>query len=164
MFSTAAAVAVGPEQRRELEALARAGHTPQSVARRCRVILLASEGLSNSSIARQTGLSRPTILAVRSTFRKGGVGALNRRQKRRRARPVLTVETEQKILDATLKTRPGDATHWSVRRLAAALGLSRMMVQRVWQKHEIQPHRVENFKISRDPASRTRCVTLSGCI
>ena len=151
MFASASAVAIEPEQRRELEALRRAGNTPQSVARKCRVILLAGEGLSNSSIARETGLSRPTVLAVRSAFGNGGVAALVQRQKRRRARPVLTADTEQKILNATLKTRPADATHWSVRRLAAELKLLRMMVQRVWQKHGIQPHRVEKFKISRDP-------------
>src|SRR5579864_286569 len=151
MFSSASALVVAPEQRRDLEALARAGTTMQSVARRCRVILLAGEGLSNSAIARRTGMSRPTILAVRSAFVQGGVTALTQRQKRKRARPVLTAETEQKILDATLKTRPGDATHWSVRRLAAQLRLSRMMVQRVWQRHGLQPHRVEKFKISRDP-------------
>jgi transposase len=26
-----------------------------------------------------------------------------------------------------------------------------MMVQRVWQRHEVQPHRVEKFKLSKDP-------------
>jgi transposase len=112
---------------------------------------LAGDGLSNSTIARQTGMSRPTILATRAAFIEGGVGALTARQTRKRTRPVLTAVTEQKILDATLKTRPADATHWSVRRLAAELGLSRMMVERVWQKHQIQPHRVEEFKISNDP-------------
>jgi transposase len=151
MFTPAAAIVIAPEQRRDLEALARAGNTPQSVARKCRVILLAGDGLPNRSIARQTGMSRPTILSVRSAFRQGGVAAISGRQKRKRTRPVLTAAAEQKILDATLKTRPADATHWSVRRLASELGLSRMMVQRVWQKHEIQPHRVEKFKISRDP-------------
>ena len=151
MFAPASAVVIGPEQRRDLEVLVRAGNTPQSVARKCRVILLAGQGVPNSSIARQTGMSRPTILAVRSAFAEGGVAALAQRQKRKRTRPVLTAATEQKILDATLKTRPADATHWSVRRLAAELRLSRMMVQRVWQRHGIQPHRVEKFKISRDP-------------
>ena len=151
MFASAGAIVIDPEQRRYLEGLVRAGNTPQGVARKCRVILLAGEGWSNSAIARQTGMSRPTILAVRSAFGQGGVAALTQRQKRRRARPVLTAAVEQKILDATLKTRPADATHWSVRRLAAELGLSRMMVQRVWQKHGIQPHRVEKFKLSRDP-------------
>jgi hypothetical protein len=53
--------------------------------------------------------------------------------------------------DTTLKTRPADGTHWSVRVLAHQLGISRMMVQRVWQRHAVQPHRVEKFKISNDP-------------
>jgi len=151
MFTPASATVIAPEQRRDLEALVRTGTTPQNLARKCRVILLAGKGVSNSSIARQTGLSRPTILAVRSSFDGGGVDALRQARTRKRARPVLTAELEQKILDATLKTRPADATHWSVRCLATELGLSRMMIQRVWQKHEIQPHRVEKFKISRDP-------------
>ena len=110
------------------KALTQAGTTTQIVARKCRVILLAGEGLSNSAIARRTGMSRPTILAVRSAFVQGGVAALTHRHKRQRARPVLTAGTEQNILDATLKTRSADATHWTVRRLAAQLELSRMTV------------------------------------
>jgi transposase len=151
MFVSAAALMITPEQRQQLEALSRAGSTPQNVARKCRVVLLAGDGVPNNSIAQQTGLSRPTILGVRSAFSRAGVAAIAGRQTRKRKSPVLTTATEQKILDATLKTRPADATHWSVRRLAVELGLSRMMVQRVWQKHGIQPHRVEKFKISNDP-------------
>src|SRR5438105_1616477 len=83
-------------------------------------------------------------------FLARGLQALGQRQKRNRRRAVLTPELEQKILDLTLKTRPADGTHWSVRVLARQLGISRMMVQRVWQGYEIQPHRVEKFKISND--------------
>jgi transposase len=63
---------------------------------------------------------------------------------------VLTSELQQKILDTTLKTRPPNATHWSVRGLARHLRVSRMMVHRVWQRNDVQPHRVERFKISND--------------
>ena len=151
MFACASALAVHESQRRQLEALARAGATRQSVARKCRAILLAGEGISNYAIAQQTGLSRPTILKVRATFAKQGVAAVGASRKRQRSGRALTPELQQKILDTTLKTKPPDATHWSVRVLAAKLGVSRMMVQRVWQHHEIQPHRVEKFKISNDP-------------
>ena len=151
MFASAAALVIAPEQRQQLEALARAGTTSQNVARKCRVVLLAGDGVANNSIAQQTGLSRPTILSVRSAFSRGGVAAITGRHPRQRRPAVLTTAIEQNILDATLKARPADATHWSVRRLAVELGLSRMMVQRVWQKHGIQPHRVEKFKISNDP-------------
>ena len=151
MFTRAAALAIDEEQKRQLESLARAGRTPQRVARKCQVILMASRGVSNHGIAQQTGLSRPTVLAARSAFARHGIEALRETQKRKRSRRVLHAELEQKILDTTLKTRPADATHWSVRALAAKLGVSRMMVQRVWQRYDIQPHRVEKFKLSNDP-------------
>lgn len=151
MFTRAAALALNDGQKRELEALARAGTTPQRLARRCQAVLLAGQGLSNLAIARQTGLSRPTVLAIRAVFARKGLDALRGPRKRKRKASTLTPEWEQKILDTTLKTRPPDATHWSVRVLAKHLNLSRMMIQRVWQRHEIQPHRVEKFKISKDP-------------
>ena len=151
MFPSAPALVIGEQQKRELESVARAGATPQKVARKCQVILLARRGMSNHAIAQQTGLSRPTVIATRAHFADGGLEALRRPQKRNRPRPVLTPEFEQKILDTTLQTRPPDGTHWSVRVLARQLGISRMMVQRVWQRYEVQPHRVEKFKISNDP-------------
>jgi transposase len=151
VFARAAALVVDETQKRQLESLARAGTTAQRTARKCQVILLAGQGISNHSIAQQTGLSRPTILAARAAFAKRGMDALGGKQQRKRSRRRLTPELQQNILDTTLKTRPADATHWSVRTLAATLGISRMMVQRVWQRYEIQPHRVEKFKISNDP-------------
>src|ERR1700690_2910875 len=151
MFVRAAALAVDEVQRGQLESLLRAGATPQKIARRCQVILLANQGVSNHSIAQRTGLSRPTILAARAAFTERGIEGIRRSKKRKRSRRALTPEVEQKILDTTLKTRPANATHWSVRVLATKLGVSRMMVQRVWQRYDIQPHRVEKFKISNDP-------------
>src|SRR6202162_5689974 len=151
MFTRAAALPISEVQKQQLESLARSGTTPQRTARKCEVILLASQGSSNHSIAQQTGLSRPTILSTRAVFAKRGIEAIRERQKRKRSGRALTRELEQKILDTTLQTRPADATHWSVRVLAAKLGISRMMVQRVWQRYDIQPHRVEKFKISNDP-------------
>src|SRR5208337_1180999 len=151
MFVRAAALEVDEAQKRQLEAMARAGTTPQKTARKCQVILLASQGVSNYSIAQRTGLSRPTILAARGAFTERGIEGICKSKKRQRSPRALTAEVEQKILDTTLKTRPANATHWSVRVLAAKLGVSRMMVQRVWQHYEIQPHRVEKFKISKDP-------------
>jgi transposase len=151
MFTPATALSLDSSQRRVLESLARAGTTPQSVARKCEVVLLASAGAANNSIARQTGLSRPTVIATRVAFERGGVEALRRRQKRKRARRVLTPELQQRILDTTLKTRPPDATHWSVRTLARHLGVTRTLVHGVWQRFDVQPHRVERFKLSNDP-------------
>ena len=151
MFTPAPPLALAAAQRQHLETLVRAGTTPQRVARRCQAILLAGQGVANHAIAQRTGLSRPTVLAARAAFARGGVEALRQRSRRQRRGRVLTPAVEQRILDTTLTTRPPAGTHWSVRTLAKHLGVSRMMVQRVWQRHEIQPHRVEKFKLSRDP-------------
>ena len=151
MFTPATALALDPPQKLALESLARAGTTPQSVARKCQAILLASAGVANNAIAQQTGLSRPTVIAARTAFGHGGLEALRKRQTRKRSRRVLTPELQQKILDTTLKTRPPDATHWSVRTLARHLGVTRTLVHGVWQRFDVQPHRVERFKLSNDP-------------
>jgi putative transposase len=152
MFSAAAPLSVAADQKRELELLLRNGNSPEKIALRCKVLLLACEGVANAKIADQLKISRPTVLALRAAFAKDGMTAVTGIRHRKRPPKVLTPELEQRILDTTLRTRPGDgSTHWSVRTLAAHLRVSRMIVHRVWQRHDVQPHRVERFKLSNDP-------------
>jgi transposase len=152
MFTPAAPLALDESQKSQLEDLTRDGRTSQRVAARCRVVLLAHQGEANAAIAKQLDLSRPTVLATRSAFVRDGMKSITGVRRRQRQAKVLTPELEQRILDTTLKTRPGDgSTHWSVRMLAKHLGISRTIVHRVWQGHDVQPHRVERFKISKDP-------------
>ena len=54
------------------------------------------------------------------------------------------------IVEATLQTTPRDATHWSVRSMAKAKGVGKSTVQRIWDAHGLQPHRIETFKLSKD--------------
>ena len=92
MFPTAAALSVDDAAKKQLESLARSGTTPQRVAQKCRVILLAQEGMSNHSIAKQLGLSRPTVIAARAAFGAGGVQVLTAKPTRNRPRRTLTAE------------------------------------------------------------------------
>jgi len=152
MPNPAPALVLSASQKAELESLARNGNTTQKVALRCRLLLLAHRGVANQSIAEQLNLSRPTVLALREAYTRKGLAAITGIRRRTRPGSVLTPELEQKILDSTLKTRPGDgSTHWSVRTMARQLGISRTIVHRVWQRHDVQPHRVERFKLSNDP-------------
>jgi transposase len=151
MFAPAIPLPVDQTAKQQLESLVRSGSTPQRIAQKCRIILMAGDGASNRSIAQQLSLSRPTVIATRDAFVRGGVEALTGKRKRKRSGQVLTPELEQKILDTTLKTKPLDGTHWSVRALAKHMRVSRMMVHRVWQRFDVQPHRVEKFKLSNDP-------------
>ena len=152
MFAPATALTLTPVQRSQVESLLRNGSTPQKAALRARIVLFAQQGIANHAIALQLSVSRPTVLAMRSAFAVKGIEAITGIRRRKRQAKVLTSELEQRIVDTTLKTRPGDgSTHWSVRTLAAKLGVSRTIVHRVWQRRDIQPHRVERFKLSNDP-------------
>jgi len=112
-------------------------------------------GLAGQPRSRQScncsGNGSFSVIAVRRAFARAGIEGIQRPQKRNKPSPILTPELQQKILDTTLKTKPSGETQWSVRTLARHLGLSRTMVHRVWQGFDIQPQRVEKFKLSHDP-------------
>jgi transposase len=76
---------------------------------------------------------------------------------------TLTPALEARILEWTVKRKPADgSTHWSTRRLAAQLGLSHMMVARVWRKHALSPHRLERYMASNDPDFETKAAEIIG--
>ena len=138
------------EQRRILETWIRAHNTPQSISLRARIALLAADGLSNVQVAREAGVSRPTVILWRQRFLRGGPDALTTILPGR-GRPVTyTAEQVQRIVEATTQTKPPGATHWSTRSMAMAQGVSKATVQRIWSAHGLQPHRTKRFKLSGD--------------
>lgn len=138
------------EQKNQLENWVRAPSTPQKIVLRARICLMAHEGLPNNRIARDLKTSRPTVLLWRQHFLKSGVTGLEHEPPRK----ISSQRTEDKqikaIVEATLHTKPDDATHWSSRTLAEKFGVSHMTVARIWDSHGLQPHRVRHFKLSRD--------------
>jgi len=151
MFTPAPALPIDPNQRKRLAHLVRAGTTPQKVAQRARIILLASEGMPNRAIAQAVDVSRPTVLLWRARFAAAGVPGLLRERPRPGRKPELSPERIQEVVEATLHTTPAGATHWTVRTMAKARGLGPTTIHRIWRQHGLQPHRVETFKLSRDP-------------
>jgi transposase len=150
MSKAAATLSVTSDQRGELERLVRAHTTPQSVAKRARVILLASGGMSNSAIGRRLGVSRPTVIGWRERFAEGGVAALGITRPGRGRKPSIPASQVKAIVEATLHTTPPGATHWSCRSMARAQGVSPATVQRIWDAHGLKPHQVRTFKLSND--------------
>jgi transposase len=147
MWTRAEAVEISPQQRQELMRLAQGRNVAQKIALRARIILGASEGRANRRLAQELGISRPTILLWRKRFEQAGVEGLLRDGSRPGRRKKMSAERVATIVEATLKTRPRDATHWSVRTMAKAQRVSPAMVHRIWQAHGLKPHRVESFKI-----------------
>jgi transposase len=151
MFTPAAALHFDDNQQKRLQALVQSGKTPQKVALRARIILLAAQGRPNHAIAQELQVSRPTVLLWRGRFQQAGVPGLLKEAKRPGRKPKLSPDKIKTVVEATLHSTPAAATHWSVRAMAKAQGLSRMAVQRIWKAHRLQPHRLQTFKLSRDP-------------
>jgi transposase len=84
-------------------------------------------------------------------FLEKGVAALNETRPGRGRKTTISREKVERIVDATLHEKPKGATHWSCRSMAKAQGISPATVQRIWDAHGLQPHRVRTFRLSRDP-------------
>ena len=150
MWKAASPQSLSSEQRRVLDQWIRARNTPQSLVTRAKIIRRAADGLANYRIATELHVSRPTVLLWRQRFEAGGPLALTAVKKGRGRKPSLSPQKIQQIVEATLHTTPQGATHWSCRTMARAQGISPATVQRIWQAHGLQPHRVRTFKLSRD--------------
>src|SRR3972149_4882390 len=151
MWEPAEKLSMTPEQERTLQTWVRAQNTPQSVVARGRIVLMAADGLSNNQIAKQLGISRPTVILWRERFLQTGPPGLTEIEKGRGRKPSIAPDKVQWIIDATLHSKPKGATHWSCRTMAKHCGASAATVQRIWDAHGLQPHRVKKFKLSRDP-------------
>jgi transposase len=116
---------------------------------RARIVLLAAAGWSNPRIAAELRCNLNTARLWRNRFLAQGLAGLRDVPGRGR-KPQIVGEREAAIVAATL-TPPEHSTHWSARRLAAKLQVSKSAVHRVWQTYGLQPHREKSFKFSRDP-------------
>jgi transposase len=113
-------------------------------------VLRCSRGCSNSQVARELRLTNATVGKWRSRFvAEGIVGLLD--QPRSGAPRRISDDQVEAVIVRTLESTPRDATHWSVRSMAAATGMSKQAVHRIWRAFGLQPHRSETFKLSTDP-------------
>ena len=124
--------------------------TPQQVAIRSRIILAAAEGQSDNSIAGQLEVNRKTVTLWRDRFNQEGRDSLWEVAPGRGRKPIYGPEKIHSIVDATLRTKPQGMTHWSCRLMAASQGVSKSTINNIWQSHNLKPHRVKTFKLSRD--------------
>jgi transposase len=134
-----------------LQQWAKAGSTPQQVALRARIILLASEGQTDQQIARTLRLQRRTAALWRERVLQQGIGCVWEIAPGRGRKPRYNRQKVSRIVEATLHTKPPGATHWSTRSMARSQQISKNTIHRIWQDHQLKPHRTKTFKLSRDP-------------
>lgn len=151
MWVAAEYLSIPEQDKLILQRLVKSPLTPQGIAQRARIVLLAGEGMANYAIARKLSVGRPTVLLWRQRFtEKGTKGILKIEEGRGRKKEIAESKIETIVHD-TLYTLPSDATHWSTRTLAKKHHVSHDFVKKIWHAHNLKPHLVKTFKLSNDP-------------
>src|SRR6266853_425662 len=138
-------------ERQQIQQWVAAHGTPQQVALRCRIVLAAADGQSDVAIAQQLSVNRKTVILWRQRFSEQRLDGLWEIAPGRGRKPEYDMDKIAGIVDATVQTKPEGMTHWSCRTMARSQGVSKSTINNIWQAHQLKPHRVKTFKLSRDP-------------
>ncbi len=144
-------VIVCAEDRKRLLAIVGDRNRRLKHVQRAKVVLHSAERLPVLEVARRAGVSRPAVWRWQQRYGEQGVDGLLRDKTRKPGRAPLSPKTVAKVLELTCSQPPGEATHWTGRAMAKAFGISLRAVQRLWDAHRLQPHRIRTFKRSSDP-------------
>jgi len=145
-------ILLGEEDRTRLAAIVGDRNRPQKHVQRARIVLLSADRLPVLAVASRTDASRPAVWRWQQRFAEQGVDGLLRDKTRKPGKKPLAAATVAKILALPCGKPPRQATHWTGRMVAKAVGVSLRAVQRIWEANRLQPHRVRTFKTSNDPA------------
>ncbi len=149
-MKTAEPIILSSEERVTLNSWTGGRSLSYRLVQRARIVRMASEGVLNQEIARELRISRPTVQLWRERFLALRLPGLEKDAPRPGRKPRVTQRKIDAVVKATLHTTPPDATHWSTRSMAKAMNLSQSAVTRIWRQHNLKPHLVETFKLSRD--------------
>ncbi len=150
MSRTAPPIILSPKEHSTLDKWARGKSFPVRLVQRARIIRMAAGGMQNKDIARELDISRPTVQLWRQRFLALRLAGLEKDAPRSGRIPKIPVKKVQAVVEATLHTTPPNATHWTSRSMAKAQGLSDATIRRIWKQHNLKPHQIKTFKVSRD--------------
>jgi transposase len=149
------------DQHSELSSIAQSRSLPAGYVFRAKLVLMLAEGASFNTIKRRLETTAPTIIRWKQRFLESGIDGLDTYHPGQKA-TVLTPASRARILSATRKKPTDGSTHWSCRKLAAALGVSKDAVHRVWQQAGLKPHRLERYLASDDPEFERKAADILG--
>lgn len=156
-------IILGASDRKRLQGIVADRNRQHKHIERARAMLASAElGRPVQRIALEVGVSRPMVWRWQQRFAEAGVDGLLRDKTRKPGKPPIPAETVERVVALTCGKRPGETTHWTGRAMAKAVGISLRSVQRIWEAHRLQPHRVRTFKRSRDPQFTEKLVDVAG--
>jgi len=145
-----AELSLSDEERSALERLVRRRTSAQAMALRARIILASATGSPNAAVAGGLGVTPATVGKWRRRFVTSRLEGLFD-EPRPGAPRTVTDDMVEAVIVKTLEEKPKDATHWSTRSMAEAMGMSQTSISLIWRAFGLQPHRAESFKLSTDP-------------
>src|ERR1700741_4552404 len=154
-------VVLSEDRQRELHRIAQSRSLPAGYVFRARLILMLAEGAAFSTIKQRLGTTAPTISRWKQRFLAAGMDGLDTNHPGQSA-SVLTPKLRARILSTTRRKPKDGSTHWSCRKLAAALGVSKDAVHRVWKEAGLKPHRLERYMASDDPEFESKAADVIG--
>jgi transposase len=155
-------VVLSTAEREQLAAIAADRNRPRKHVERARIVLASADRHSAQRVAHSIGVSRPTVWRWQQRFAESGVEGLLRDKTRKPGKAPLAADTTAQVVALTCTAPPHQATHWTGRAMAKAIGISVGSVQRIWRAHQLQPHRLRTFKRSRDPSFATKLTDIVG--
>lgn len=160
---TAAALLVSDSERGELERMAASTSLPHRQVVAAKALLWAADGVANEEIARRVGVDSDAVRRWRRRFVEQGSAGVGVIAKGRGRKSNLAPGTVEEVLRLTHQERPADgSTHWSTRTLAARVGVGKDTVAKIWADHNLEPWRVETFKVSNDPRFEEKLIDVVG--
>jgi len=155
-------VELSPDQRELLEQQSRGRSLPARVVERARIVLLAASGKQDKEIAAELGMSVQKAARWRNRFLELGIAGLEKDAPRPGRTPSIPATVVARVIELTTKTKPANATQWSTRTMADAVGISEASVRRIWHKNGLKPHLVDTLKVSNDPQFAEKLTTIVG--
>jgi transposase len=154
-------ITLTPTQRGELQAHLRRRNLPASVAVRMRIVLMLDEGCSYSDIKEKLDTTAPTISLWKRRYREEGLLGLATFHPGQPPQK-LTPRLRAKILAKTQQAPPDGSTHWSLRKMAAVMGVGKDLIRQVWREADLKPHRLDRYMASDDPQFEQKAAQIIG--
>jgi transposase len=145
-----AALILTEDELQTLKTWAKRPKSSQQLAERARIVLNCADGLDNTRVAAKLGVTVQTVGKWRRRFVAQRLDGLADQPRPGAPRTVTDADVER-VITKTLETKPKNATQWSTRRMAEAVGMSQSAVSRIWRAFALKPHLSGTFKLSHDP-------------
>jgi transposase len=155
-------IVLGRKDRAELDRIAADGNTAQKIAKRVRIVLLTVQGWGVMAIMRDVRVAKSVVWRWQRRFIEAGVSGLLKDKSKKPGKAPIADAVKYQIVETVATRRPQNATHWSVRMLAAQFGISHTSVQRILREHDLKPHLTRTFKVSNDPAFAAKVKDIVG--